>query len=355
MAKQRRSGLTWVELCVLLGIITLTIALLLPAVQKSREQARKSSSKNNLKQFGLALHNYHDLHRCFPPGGTIREDDVAMHGWVMLIMPFLDQNNLSSKIDYNEPWDSPHNLTVYEILPYAYQIPGVDIHVTSTGYGLTHYLGNPNLLHRNSNVTFDKMKNGDANTWLIGEVAGNYQPWGYPFNWRPLGSKLCDVPASFGHPPWDGGHLLFADGRVSFFSDATAPEILRLLANTFPIATKEQIAVPDHIFQTGDFDWERMDLKSNPQDQNKYQARVLCNSAGIPLLINVYSAANRSPEELAQSKGGHDVFHLLIRIDSSTDIASALKATSLADATSPAQFEANVKLLESFQRQLLEK
>lgn len=355
MTQHRRAGLTWVELCVILGIISLTIALLLPAVQSAREQARKANSKNNLKQFGLALHNYHDTHRCLPQGGIIREDDVAMHGWMMMIIPFLDQNNLTSKINFNVPWDSPHNLTVYEIPIPAYQIPGVDIHFTSTGYGLTQYLGNLNLLHRNSHVTFDQMENGDANTWLIGEVAGNYQPWGYPFNWRPLGTKLCAGPESFGHPPWDGGHLLFADCRVAFFSDDTAPEILRRLADAPPIVTKAQTAVPNHMFQTVDFNWEWIDLKSNPQDQNKYQAKVLRNSAGTPLLINVYSAANLSLEELEYTKSRRDSFYFLVQIGPTTDIASALIATALADATSPAQFQANVKTLESLQKQLLKK
>ena len=67
--KQRRAGMTKVELCIVAVIILLLIGLLLPYIQQAREAERRSTTKNHLKQIGLALHNYHETHRCFPPGG----------------------------------------------------------------------------------------------------------------------------------------------------------------------------------------------------------------------------------------------------------------------------------------------
>ncbi len=64
----QRFGFTLIELLVVIAIIAILIALLLPAVQQAREAARRSTCKNNVKQFGLALHNYHETHRCFPSG-----------------------------------------------------------------------------------------------------------------------------------------------------------------------------------------------------------------------------------------------------------------------------------------------
>ena len=96
----RKSGFTLIELLVVIAIIAVLIALLLPAVQQAREAARRSQCKNNLKQIGLALHNYHDTANKFPSGfvtrawpspGTGATTELSCWSWGAMILPYIDQ------------------------------------------------------------------------------------------------------------------------------------------------------------------------------------------------------------------------------------------------------------------------
>src|SRR5689334_25410189 len=106
----RRRAFTLIELLVVIAIIAVLIALLLPAVQQAREAARRTQCKNNLKQIGLALHNYHDTFRLFPPGYVDRNGNPNLTpdndlgpgwGWAAFLLPYIDQSPLYSPINFN--------------------------------------------------------------------------------------------------------------------------------------------------------------------------------------------------------------------------------------------------------------
>ena len=89
-------GFTLIELLVVIAIIAILIALLLPAVQQAREAARRTQCKNNLKQIGLAMHNYHDVYAAFPMGANRQ-----VYGPLVAVLPFLDQANLQNLYDFD--------------------------------------------------------------------------------------------------------------------------------------------------------------------------------------------------------------------------------------------------------------
>lgn len=117
----RRRGFTLIELLVVIAIIAVLIALLLPAVQQARESARRSQCKNNLKQIGLALHNYLSSTReVFPRGAYVARgqscccadaDDNPGHTVYTMLLPFLDQANLYNTYNMNVQWSDASNAT----------------------------------------------------------------------------------------------------------------------------------------------------------------------------------------------------------------------------------------------------
>ncbi len=116
-APAKRRGFTLVELLVVIAIIGILVSLLLPAVQAAREAARRIQCSNNLKQYGLACHNYHDTHKVFPPGGTWNvnlstdwnQRTRPRIGWQVRILPFMEQQPTFDKLNMllYEAWATP--------------------------------------------------------------------------------------------------------------------------------------------------------------------------------------------------------------------------------------------------------
>ncbi|MCA9067093.1 MAG: DUF1559 domain-containing protein, partial [Planctomycetaceae bacterium] len=106
-----KRGFTLIELLVVIAIIAILIALLLPAVQQAREAARRTQCKNNMKQFGLAMHNYHEAHSTFPLGTSVNFSTSSGGGnfisnGIVMMLPYFDQTNLSNLYNQTIAWEN---------------------------------------------------------------------------------------------------------------------------------------------------------------------------------------------------------------------------------------------------------
>ena len=205
-----RRGFTLIELLVVIAIIAILIALLFPAVQQAREAARRSSCKNNLKQLGLALQNYHDTHGVFRTGGVIGTcagnpptnltglqecSGQSLGGnWLVFILPQMEQSSLWEKaapiLNTNHPLDNMNNVFGH-FSPVAYRCPSHPWdrrsnvafrsleHMSRGNYGANYGSGDLTASYSNttggvftinSSVNIRDIKDGTTNTFLVGEL-----------------------------------------------------------------------------------------------------------------------------------------------------------------------------------------
>ena len=110
----RRKGFTLIELLVVIAIIAILIGLLLPAVQKVREAAAKSTCANNMKQWSLALHNYHSTFASFPPAGKAPDATGLPHriAWPIMLWPYVEMENAAKQYNFNTGFWQPNNTIV---------------------------------------------------------------------------------------------------------------------------------------------------------------------------------------------------------------------------------------------------
>ncbi len=147
---KRSRGFTLVELLVVIAIIGILIALLLPAVQAAREAARRSQCTNNLKQIGLALHNYHDTYQAFPPGSLrfiipgVNSWSTQHISWEVRILPYLEQQAVYDQVDFEglQSWNYAPGNTLRNTNLACYRCPSdySDARVESS-WAPTNYVG----------------------------------------------------------------------------------------------------------------------------------------------------------------------------------------------------------------------
>ena len=204
----------------------------------SRAAARRSTSKNNLKQIGLAMHGYHDSFRQLPAGGTFDSTGQPHHGWVAQLLPYLDQGPLLQQIDFNQPWNAEVNRKPFQTRINMIYNPGIvsdyDTGKSSKeafqGYQPAHYAANSQMFSVNTKNNFRQIKDGSSNTIFAGKIKANIKPWGDPRNFRDPGLGINRSARGFGSPFVGGANFLMGDGSVRFLSEDIDPAVLKALS-----------------------------------------------------------------------------------------------------------------------------
>lgn len=195
-----------------------------PAAEAAQEDDRRAQSTNNMKQVTLAMHNYHDKHKHFPPAYVADKDGKPLLSWRVLMLPYLRQNDLYEQFHLDEPWDSQHNKQLIARMPTFYESPDS----TVSGEWKTNYLtvrGEGTVFPGKKPIRFAEIRDGTSNTIVLVEVHDDRAViWTKPddFEYDPRDPMKDLVDSS------SAGFLAgLADGSVRFVWSSTEPTVLK--------------------------------------------------------------------------------------------------------------------------------
>jgi hypothetical protein len=227
-SQHRRSGLTLAEVLIVCAVVVVLFLLLWPAIQSARPRTRPPC-KNNLHQIGLALHNYHDKYGCFPPAYIADANGRPMHSWRVLLLPYLDQQELFARYDFNEPWNGPHNAQLAEEFPTLkiFRCP----RDSGAGTSYAAVIGPRTCWPERMPCHIRDITDGTSLTLLVVEVHDSGIHWMEPRDLHVTQMAPTINPGGgqgISSPHEGGAYVLRAEGSVPFFSDKMPAEDLRL-------------------------------------------------------------------------------------------------------------------------------
>jgi prepilin-type processing-associated H-X9-DG protein len=196
------------------------------------EPARRMPCVNNLKQIALAMHKYAIEYKCFPPAYIPDKNGKPMHSWRVLILPYLEDQNLYSQYRFDEPWNSPNNKRVADTAMRVFQCPTRphDPNSFTTDYMMV--VGPHTISDGPHGRKFSEITDGTSNTIMLVEVADSGTPWAEPkdllfdrMTFKIDGNRQQGISSDHS----GGVNAALCDGSVRFLSDTINPQLVKAM------------------------------------------------------------------------------------------------------------------------------
>jgi prepilin-type N-terminal cleavage/methylation domain-containing protein/prepilin-type processing-associated H-X9-DG protein len=260
MKPATRRGFTLVELLVVIAIIGVLVATTMPAVQASREMAHRAMCTNHVAQLLLAVQNYENAFESFPagvtnPDGPIRSEPIGLHqGWLVQLLPYLDEGPAYRAIDFSKSVYDPANASVRSLSPEVFMCPSnPNSQPAKSDYAACHHdveaqiaADNHGVFFLNSHLRRDEISDGASHTLFIGEKSSEPDDLGWMSGTRatlrntglplndPSGRTAVGAVTYVGgfasaHP--NGANIGFGDGSVKFVPDALDLQVWQQLGH----------------------------------------------------------------------------------------------------------------------------
>lgn len=226
---RQRGGGSWLLPLGLLIVFLICAAMwLLPSTGHPRWVSDRMQSSNHLKDIGLAMHNYYDTYDEFPPAYTVDKDGQPLLSWRVLLLPFMEEEELYEKFQLDEPWSSEANRELISQMPEVYTSP---FFRDSRSEGETPYLAVVDqhdehdwhtVLMPGKSRTFAQITDGNSNSAMAIDDPTHRVTWTKPADWDPL--ELLAL-STFGENETHGIHVLLADGSVRLIDQARVEQL----------------------------------------------------------------------------------------------------------------------------------